>query len=337
MTRKQHKNDKAEINTTELKTAQRTKKYAYWVILLSCIIIGGILLFIDQGSSLVMKLSAIGASLLSAVIFGALVLLIFDREADFHLTLSLRSIFKEHLLDMVRSTSRLHVPSSEYPPTDYFDPAFMLDLMDDLSGSSIFLYRGSSGKWVAPYINYCTTPPIATKAIILDPTDSASIRQRAADHMRTKKNASRTIDELVKELQNEISMALVSLYDARHRSKIEIFLSGSTASPVGINLTDESVYVGLQVTGPGPAVRNPMSYRYENDSLAYQNYYVELARQSDIARAKIKFDHQSTHSDLIKAFETISMNGITADQINALREEAKAFQVEFFTNMQGAR
>jgi hypothetical protein len=323
-------------NLGELRTAQRIRDYAYWLILLVGIIIGGILLFIDRDSSLAIKLSAIGASLVSAVIFGTLVLLIFSREADFHLMLSLRLIFKEYLLDMVQSISRLHVPSTEYPPTDEFDPDFMLDLMDDLSGSSVFLYRGSSGKWIAPYINYCGKPPQEIKVIVLDPDDDLAVHQRAADRMRTKKNAHRHIDELVRELRHEICMAFVSLYDARHRSTIEVFLLGSAASPVGIDLTDKAVYVGLQVTGQGPAARNPMSYRYEKDSLAYQNYYVELIRQSRIARVTIKFDCNSNGDDLARAFKTIGMDNITDDQIDILRKDAKEFEQRFVTNMRSA-
>lgn len=322
--------------SSDPKDTRRTKTFAYWVILLLCIIIGGILLSIDQESSLVMKLSAIGASLLSAVIFGALVLLIFSREADFHLMLSLRSIFEEYLLYMVRSTSRLHVPSTEYPPTDKFDPAFMLDLMKDLSKSSKFWYRGTSGKWIAPYINYCRKPIMEIKAIILDPTKESAISQRAADRKQTEKNANRTINELAEEIKHEIGMAVVSLYDARHKSKIEIFLSESTASTVsGIDLTDEAVYVGLHLTGP--AARNPTSYRYEKDSLAYQNYSIELGRQSDIAHVTITFDHNSKIDHLMEAFKTLGMDHIKTDhQIKDLQNEAKEFQKNFFTNMEAA-
>lgn len=321
------------------KTAQRAKTFAYWLILSLSVLIAVILLFLDDKSSLNIKLSAVGASLLGAAVFGALVALLFNRESDFHFETSLRSILQEHLIDWINSTksiSRLHVPSTEYPPTESFDPNFMLDLMDDLSISSKLWVRGSSGKWVGPYINYCRTPPMQTKVIILDPSDNSAISQRAADRKRTEKNAKRTIDELVEELRHEIRMAVVSLYEARHRSKIEIFLSGSTSSTVGIDLTDTAVYVGLHVTGPAPAARNPISYRYENDSLAYANYSVELARQSDIARFTIKFDHTSGHDDLMESLKTIGMNNITTAQINALKKQANTFQENFFNNMKNA-
>jgi len=319
---------------SESKTTQRSKTYAYWLIIALSVIAAGILLFFGHESSIRTILSAAGASLLGATVFSAL-LPLFNRESDRHLEASLRLIFKEHLLDRDKSTI-YHIPSKEYPPTDNFDPDFMLDLMDDLSGSSILLYRGSSGKWVAPYINYCENSSQEIKVIILDPDDNSAIYQCAADRKRTKKNAKRNIDDLAKELQHEISMAFVSLYDARHRSKIEIFLSGSTASPVGIDLTDEAVYVGLQVTGHGPAARNPMSYRYEKASLAYKSYYVELIRQSRIARATIMFDCNSNKDNLMEAFKTIRMDNIIDDQINELRQEAKEFQEKFFTNMNNA-
>jgi len=321
------------------KTAQRAKTFAYWLILSLSVLIAVILFFLDHESSVRIKLSAVGASLLGAAVFGALVALLFNRESDFHFEASLRSILQEQLLDWInstKSTSRLHVPSAEYAPTENFDSAFMLDLMDDISVSSKFWLRGSTGKWIGPYLNYCRKPPVETKVLILDPSDDSAIRQRAADRMRTEKNANRTINELIQELRHEIRMAVVSMYDARHRSKIEIFLSGSTSSTVGIDLTDKAVYVGLHITGPGSSARNPISYRYENDSLAYSNYSVELVRQSCLARFTINFDHNSKRVDLMKAFKTIGMNNIKIEEIDRLREEANKFQEKFFNNMKSA-
>lgn len=320
-------------------TAQRAKTLAYWLIISISVLIAVILFFLDHESSVDVKLSAVGASLLGAAVFGALVALLFNRESDFHFEASLRSILQEHLLDWInstKSTSRLHVPSSEYAPTENFDPAFMLDLMDDISVSSKFWLRGSTGKWIGPYLNYCRKPPVETKVLILDPSDELAIRQRAADRKRTEKNANRTIKELIQELRHEIKMGIVSIYDARHRSKIEIILSGSTSSTVGIDLTDKAVYVGLHITGPGPSARNPISYRYEKDSLAYLNYSVELVRQSDLARYTIKFNHNSTHVDLIESFKTIGMNDIEIEEIEQLRKEANKFQEQFFNNMKNA-
>lgn len=321
--------------SSDPKDTRRTKTFAYWLIIALSVIAAGILLFLGRESSVRTILSAAGASLLGATFFSAL-LPLFNRESDRHLEALLRSIFREYLLDMVRSVSRLHVPSAEYPPTDSFDPAFMLDLMADLSRSSKFWYRGTSGKWVAPYINYCRKPIMEIKAIILDPTKQSAISQRAADRKQTEKNANRTINELAEEIKHEISMAVVSLYDARHKSRIEIFLSESTASTVsGIDLTDEAVYVGLHLTGR--AAKNPTSYRYEKDSLAYQNYSIELGRQSDIARITITFDHNSKIHDLMKAFKTLGMDDIKTDQqIKDLRNEAKELQKNFFTNMEAA-
>jgi hypothetical protein len=210
--------------------------------------------------------------------------------------------------------------------------------MKDLSDSKTFWYRGSSGTWVAPYLKYNNKNLLATKVIILDPKDDSAINLRAADRMRIKKNANRDI--LAKELRQEINMAVVSLFDARTLSPIKIFLSGSVASPVGINITEKSVYVGLQFAGRGPATRIPQSYRYENDSLAYQSYRVELERQSSVAREAGKifefYPNQGEEKDLKNTLEIISGIVIEEDEIKKLRYEAKTFQAKFFENMKDA-
>ena len=328
--------EKVPLNKGEDKVAGRAFTYAFWLMTTLSFVIGIVLLALDHKSPLRLKLSTVGAGVVSAALFGAFVTLFVNRESKSVLESSLRSLFEEQregILELLSTASKAHLPAKEYLPTEFFDPDFMTDLIRDLQVSSTFQFRGSSGKWVAPYINYCRKTFTEVDVLMLNPQNARALRQRASDRLLIPKNAGRSIEEIVDELRREVSRTIVALFDLRYNCKICLSLDSTLVSVVRVERTDDAAYVGLYHASPGRSAVNPTTYRYVRGSVAYETYSLELARQFEFAERRISFDRSHDDSDLVKTFKGLGMGKTDTNDITALRLEAKAFEDKFISNM----
>jgi hypothetical protein len=319
--------------------ATRVVTYAFWLMTTVSFALGLGLLALDHTSTLRMKLASVGAGVVSAALFGAFVTLFVNRESKSLLESTLGSLFAEQrdaIFNLLSAASKVHLPAREYPPTESFDPDFMTDLMQDLQVSSTFQFRGSSGKWVAPYINYCRKTFTEVNVLMLDPQNMRALRQRAADRLLIPKNTRRTMDEVVDEIRREVLRTVVALFDLRDMCKVRLSLDSTLVSVVRIERTDDAIYVGLYHASPGRAAVNPTTYRFVRGSITCETYSLELARQLEFAEKRITFDRSHDDADLVRTFKSIGIT-IGMDEIAELRLEAKAFEDAFFGNMAKAK
>lgn len=319
----------------ERKLASRLASYAFWLMTVLGAALGVALLVQDHHSPLYLKLSAVGAGLLSAVVFSAFVTIFVNRESKLVLSTELRILFAEQskvLMDSLNSTSR-HLPTNEYPPTDQFDSAFMQDFIRDLQQSSGMHFRGSTAKWVAPYANYCRKAFSDIQVLMLDPSNATAIRRRAADRHLIRANAGKSLYEIEEETRHEACRTLVALFDLRVTGKVRVALDGTLVSVVRLERTDEAIYVALYHASTGHSTVNPTTYRYARNSLAFHTYSLELSRQLEIAPRQFLFERDQTDADLQAVFAYIGMAHIGSAEIDTLRAEAKVFEKRFFANM----
>ncbi|MET8277964.1 hypothetical protein [Micromonospora sp. NPDC005174] len=299
-------------------------------------VIGLGLLMVDDKSSLQLKLSTVGGGILSAALFGAFVTLFINRESKHVMESSLQSLFEQQqkdVLDLVSTTSKVHLPAKEYPPTGSFDEVFTTDLINDMRVSSSFQFRGSSAKWVAPYVNYCRKSFAEIQVLMLNPVNTAALRQRAADRLLIPSNTGRTLDAVVEELRNEVTRTIVALFDLRHTSKVCVSLDGTLVSVVRLERTDDAIYVALYHARPGSSAVNPTTYRYVRGAIAFETYSLEVARQLEIAQQRVTFERGQDDADLVKIFKGLGLDEIGGTEIAALRMQAKNFEKRFFANM----
>ncbi|MBO7936734.1 MULTISPECIES: hypothetical protein [Streptomyces] len=321
---------------SDTRTARRIVTYAFWLMTTLSFVAGLALLLLDKEASVEQKLSSIGSGIVSAALFAAFVTLFVNRESNYFLRHSLTELFREQRDATVAELTRIsemHMPTREYPPTDHFDSSFMSDLMKDFKKSSEIQFRGSTGKWIAPYVNYCSKAFTEVHVLMLDPSNIRSLRRRAADRMLIPSASERTIDEIVEELRNEIARTLIALFDLRNKCKVCVSLDGTLLSVVRLERTDEAVYVALYHANPGRSTVNPTTYRYSHLSLAYQTYSLELSRQLETAERRVTFDHRDNESDLMSALDDVGLGHIDSGEVARLRLSAKEFERRFFVNM----
>jgi hypothetical protein len=317
------------------KFASRVVTYAFWLMTTVSFALGIGLIALDHTTPLRMKLASVGAGIVSAALFGAFVTLFVNRESKSLLESSLGVLFEEQreaLLNLLSASSKVHLPAREYAPTESFDRDFMVDLMRDLQVSSTFQFRGSSGKWVAPYINYCRKTFTEVNVLMLDPRNTKALRQRAADRLLIPKNSQRTISEVTEEIRREVIRTIVALFDLRDTCKVRLSLDSTLVSVVRIERADDAIYVGLYHASPGRSTVNPTTYRYIRGSMTYETYSLELARQLEFAEKSIVFDQSHDDSNLIETFKSLGIT-IRMNEIAQLRLEAKAFEDSLFASM----
>jgi hypothetical protein len=318
------------------RTAGRALTYAFWLMITLSAVIGLVLLAVDEQSSFRLKLSTVGGGILSAALFGAFVTLFVNKESKHVLKSSLSTLFaqqREEMLELIGTNARIHLPTREYAPTAFFDAVFMTDLINDMRASATFQFRGSSAKWLAPYVNYCHKSFSDINVLMLDPMNVRALRQRAADRLLIPANAGRSLDDIVNELRTEVTRTIVALFDLRNTAKVSLSLDGNLVSVVRIERTDDAVYVALYHGSPGRPSVNPKTYRYARGSIAFETYSLEVARQLEIAERRIVFDRGQDDADLIKILERLGLDQIGPDEIAAWRLEAKAFEKRFFADM----
>ena len=310
--------------------------YAFWLMTVLSCALGLGLLAQDHESSLRLKMSTVGAGVLSAALFSAFVTLFINRESKAVLKASLEDLFEDQhtaLLELVTSTARLHLPTNEYPPTDGFDRAFMADLMEDIRTSSTIEFRGSTAKWIAPYVNLGRRALTEVSVLMINPLNANAVNQRAADRLLLTSHARRTLEEVAEEIRQEIARTVVAMFDVRHKCKIGIRLSSTQISVVRLERFDDAIYVALYHAQHGRAAVNPTTYRYARGSLPYETHSLELARQLQAADIHLEFDLTQDDNYLISSLQTLGYIDCNVENIARYRKEAATFQGSFFGKM----
>lgn len=320
-------------------TEDTVYRLAFIITMLVATGLAAIFFYIDDTTNVKQKLSSVGTGLAASVIFALLFTYFGNRQFNDLIKTTIQTSQTrgnqklvgqvKALVDDIRETQRLYLPSSVYSPTPGFDASFNADIMRDLRNSSTYLFRGSSGKYVPIRINSLSKRGIAVRLVLANPASKASIARRAHDRRANPKYAGKSEQELVAALQTEVMRNIVALYDIRHLSSIEVGFVDFSPAVTRLELFDDACYLSIHTSPHSTGNAFPETIRFEKPNFLFETYRMEANRQFDDAAYQIRFSPNDGVETLLEHFAHLGMSSQTEATINELRATNESFAVDF--------
>jgi hypothetical protein len=308
---------------------RRLYTYGFWMALCIALLVVAGLVYLTQrvDPSYQEQLKSISSSLIASICFAVIFTLFSNREL---ISLIRREIEKGNAsiaATVVRDVNQHFIaynPSNVYLPTTGVDHSFNSDISNDLRGSSFYFFHGVSGKYVAARVMYSRHPLSLLRVMIIDPRDVRSLALRARDRSTNPKYRGKTIDDLIAEVKSELYMSIISLFDCRYLSSVEIAYGVGT-SVLRLEIFDEAMYMSLYHTVKSSQLHFPETLRYSKSSVLYDMFRLHTAREFDICDKRIRFDSVSDEETLLDHLREMGMEDPSLGSVGALREEYKTF------------
>jgi hypothetical protein len=301
----------------------RAARYAFALAVGMVFAVGIYLTIEDKSSSFAVKLSALGINLISAAAFSTVFALV-DRENRSLMQDQLDERFAAHtssILEAVSSLGNNYLPSSVYPPTQAYDPAFNRSLMDDLNHSSFYYYRGPSAKYVAARLKALRRRPDLVRIYVPGPDSMASIRFDIANRSRTGSEASADVPALYQRFRDDLFTAVVGLFDCRAYGRIEVFFCDDTIVSRH-EITEQHLYVSWYTSFENPSGgKFPETTGFPRSSLHYQAAVIDMERRHTLANRSLHISPALELDDFKAQLQSIFGESYSYDRIPELARE----------------
>ena len=254
------------------------------------------------------KLSSIGASLASAAIVAVVFALSANREQSEVVRGQIEQDFERLASALRKEIATLvgaHIPAAEYPGTASFDSRFNRDLMADLGQSHTYVFRGASAKYVPARLRFANHRFESVRVIMQDPVSTTAGRRRAADRIRNPKYAGLTPEQTLAALREEVSRALVALFDCRHMGSISVAFLSQDPSVTRVELFDTACYLSLYHSAD--VQQFPSTLRYVPGSTLSEMFRLECARQMEDAEKILTFSYHDGEAELVAKLAAVGL------------------------------
>ncbi|GAB3002068.1 hypothetical protein [Saccharothrix stipae] len=278
--------------------------------------------------------SAVGLNVIASVVFALVFATLANWTQDRHLrdtlTEGMEEVADRFERNMAR-TNRLFLPSKHYDalnPTDGFGDPYNEDMTLDLQKSGFFAFYGPNARFVAARLLTSRHRLQQIRIAMINPGNRKAVSRSASDRMSTPRFRGRTIAQIEQELENELLMNLVSLFDCRWLCPVEILYNEDTAVYRYVML-DESVYVSWYHSPQSTQMELPESYRFGRDSFLYSTFRMELMRKFEISHHKVVFEATDDDTKLTTHLRTLTGREITAADLARWRSEQEQDSAAF--------
>jgi hypothetical protein len=278
--------------------------------------------------------SAIGlnlfASVVFALMFAALANWLQDRHTQETISESLEGVAERITQNMAR-TNTLFLPSKHYKalnPTDSFGDEYNGDITLELERSTFFAFYGPSARYVAARLLVARHQQQQIRVAMINPANRRAISRRAWDRMEWPTSQGRTVEQVEQELEDELLMNLVSLFDCRKLCPVEVLYNDDTAVYRYVML-DDSVYVSWYHSAQSTHMEMPESYRFGKDSFVYSTLRMDLTRKFEITANKVVFDAAQDDTFLLRHLTVLIGRDVTADDLSRWRTEQEQDSANF--------
>lgn len=310
-------------------------RYSFVTACAIALLISAILVMQDDKLTAKEIYSSIGLNLLASVVFAlmfvALANWIQDRNTQETIRESLEGLADRITQDMAR-TNRLFLPSKHYDalnPTDSFGDDYNEDLTLDLEKSDFFAFYGPSARYVAARLLAAHHHhPQQIRVAMINPRNRRAISRRASDRTSWPRSHGQSIEQIERELEDELLMNLVSLFDCRRLCPVEILYNDDTAVYRYV-MFDQAVYVSWYHSQRSAQMELPESYRFGKDSFVYSTFKMDLTRKFEISADKVVFDAGHDDSVLIAHLRDLTGRSVTAKDLARWRVEQEEDSAQF--------
>ncbi|MFJ4623874.1 hypothetical protein [Streptomyces sp. NPDC088812] len=292
---------------------------------------GILLAFQDPSLSRAAVLSSLGLNLVASVVF-ALIFSFFSTERQERaLGENLDDQFSElsrALLVQIAETQRTYMPNRRYPATDSFDPDFNRDLNTSIASTASYVFRGPSARYVATRLAHVHHNPASVRISMVDPSDESALYRRAADRRLWPSSSGKSNAQLRDEMQDEILMSIVALFDYRHVCPVEIIYTADP-SVYRMEMTDDAVYISWYHADASLAKEMPESLRFQNGTFLYGLLQLETRRLFELSKKGVTFSSAQGDDYLEEHLRTVSGRNVVSTEISAWRAEHTRYTAPF--------
>ncbi|HVK22658.1 MAG TPA: hypothetical protein VM677_14960 [Actinokineospora sp.] len=290
-------------------------RFSFVVTCIIGLLVSVLLMLQDRDLTAAEVFSSIGLNLFASVIFAFMFSVLTNWVQDRHFRDTLKEGLDDFATEMRKSLRRdneLFLPAKNYAaldPSDGFGEPFNRDVTIDLEGSDFFAFYGPSARYVAARLHAAQRRPQQIRIAMINPANRRAIQRRAADRSAWPRTSGKSIDDIERDLEDELLMNLVSLFDCRRFCPIEVLYNDDTAVYRYV-MFDQGVYVSWY-HGPQSAEKElPESYRFDKDSFTYSTFRMDLARRFEISSHKVTFEAGQGDDMLIE-----HLRGLTGREI----------------------
>lgn len=314
----------------KMTSARRLRRTLVWYsfgFACSVLLLAGVILVIqDDDLSSGEVSSAVGLNLIASVLFALVFVTLTNWVQDRNLQETISEGFgdlTDRLAQNVSRANQLFLPAKRYEalnPTDSFGDAYNRDLTVDIEESSTFAFDGPSARYVAARLLTARHHPQQIRIAMISPANRRAISRRAADRRSWPKSQGLPVEQIERDLEDELLMNLVSLFDCRRLCPIEILYYNHTAVHRYVML-DQAVYVSWYHSPQ--QMEMPESYRFGKESFIYLAFRMDLARKFEMSTDKVVFDASHGDGDLIEHLRMQTGRSFTADDLKRWRAEQR--------------
>jgi hypothetical protein len=182
-------------------------------------------------------------------------------------------------------------------------------------------FRGSAGKFIAPYVTGLGLRSISLHVLLLDPRDDAALRLRARD--MAPNEAESVLRKRVDDLRHDVYRTVVALHGIRGDCpNLEVGFTHLT-SVTRIDCLDSGLYLGVHASRKYPDI-----LRFPKDSTLYTALRMEVVRQMRDSRPVNLRDVESDE-DLLALLADHGLSGANPEVLQRLRQECAQFEALF--------
>lgn len=271
--------------------------------------------------------TSIGAGLLASMGFAIIYAILGNRQL---LELIRQTVYEASASETTRLLKEVAEQKEKFSPDKVYLSRFLhqdqfnADLTEDLSKTSFFYFRGTSGKYVPIRLAQCSKTLKQVRLLLVDPDHLFSVRYRVLDKANQGQLSETELECAIAALQDEIKMSLVALFDTRRDIEITVGLEKSTAS-YRTEILENSMYISVYHTESLRRSNYPDSARFSKFSALYAAHFVDFDRQIKMCERKITFDSLSTERQLLEFMRMDSEEG-AAERISNFRASFEEFK-----------
>jgi hypothetical protein len=308
--------------------------YSFGTACCVALVIGVLLVVQDHGLTGSEVSSSIGLNLIGSVVFAIMFALLANWVQDRNVQETISEGFGEltdQMMQTMASTNRLFLPARRYDalnPTSSFGDDYNRDVTRDLEGTGFFAFYGPSARYVAARLLAARHHPQQVRIAMIGPANHRAISRRASDRASWLRSQDQPIEQIGQQLEDELLMNIVSLFDCRRLCPIEILYNDDTAVYRYVML-DQSVYVSWYHGAQSAQMEMPESYRFNKDSFIYSTFWMDLMRKFEISTNQVKFESGHDDAYLIDHLNTLTGRTITATDLERWRAEQRKDSATF--------
>lgn len=188
-------------------------------------------------------------------------------------------ILRQDLLTSLEAVYKSFLPTREFPGSEKPNDEFNKLLDDDLSGSSLYWFRGVSARFTADRLIRNKNRNLQVKLILPDLTVDGSLSARATYLMQNQigEGASGNHDETVASIRRTVEVGIVGLIEARlHCASIELILVANPSLD-RIEVFADAVWITL-FSSAEAGQTYPPAVRLRKDSALYAMQATECSQ-----------------------------------------------------------